>query len=327
MKNSSPLYLKVLKQGWKFTWHHPLVWLFGFFAVFVGHTGVLEVVGKVVDAVSNNALSAAMPGSPVTSIIIPTIFGSQLMGLAGEGLLLIIGIAITILVIIAAVASTGALIHAAKHHSSKSTEKLQKSWHHGIHNFWPLFWVNVGKKILLMCLLWIIALPLTQILTKGGTLLMTTLFIVVFVLGLLAAVVISFLANYASMYVVLEEEHLGRALYDAWKLFIYNWLVSIEMALIFVVIQFVVVILSLIGFALFYIPFFLFYVAAMVLGASILIPIGGMISLIGGILFVFWIGSVYSTFTISSWTILYLHLKSRTKVKSFVHRVFSVFKK
>ncbi len=322
MATTKPLYLKVLKQAWKFTWHHPILWVFGLFAILLGHTGVLEITASIVDLVTGNAVSSALPASPVTAIVVPTVFGSQLLGLAGQGMFILILLGIAVLVLVAAVASSGALIHAAHKYKGKS-ESLRESWHHGVIHFWPLFWINVGKKALLVLLLWIIALPLTQIITGGNTALLSTLFILVFIAGLTLAVVISFLANYASMYVVLHNEHVGNAIMDAWKLFRSNVLVSIEMALVLVVVQAVTVVVSLVGFAVFYLPFFMFYIAAISLGASILVPIGGVIALGGGILFVVFVDSLYSTFAVSAWTILYMQLKTKRNVKGFLSRVAS----
>ncbi len=322
MKGKKPLYISVCKDAWRFTWHHPLLWLFGLFAVAVGHTGVLEIIGSLTDKISGNVLSAAVPASPVTSIIIPTVFGSKLLGSLGNGLLAIVGLGLAILIIVAAVGSTGALIHAAKRFKRKKGEPLKTSWHHGIIHFWPVFWVNVLKKLSLVILVWVVGIPLVSLIADGYTSAQALLFIVLFLVAIAAGLVISFLANFASMYVVLEDEHIGRALVDAWKLFWKNGLVSFEMALLILFIELIVYAIALAGYSILFIPYGFFTATAQALDLKALWIIGLLLSKVFGALFILWIGSVFSTFSISAWTILYTRLRSpKEKITSVTRRL------
>lgn len=319
---SKPLYLTVLKEAWRFAWHHPMLWVFGFFAVILGHTGVLEIVGALVDVSSGKAFSALAPASPVTAIVMPTIFGSRLFGMLGQGLLLVVGLLIAIMVVVAAVASSGALIHAVRRFNKGSLETFSESWHHGVRHFWALFWLNAGKKIILVAMVSLLSLPLYSLMHGGFHAGTVVAFVLLFVVGVLAALIISFMVNYASMYVILEEEHIGRALLDAWRMVRAHWLVSLEMAVLLLFFQIIIGFLMIVIFYLAYLPMVAFWYAATVTGLTAIVPVGGVVCTIIGMLLVFWLGSVFTTFTISAWTILYTHLKSTKGVHGFLKRVY-----
>ncbi len=288
----------------------------------VGHTGVLEIVASVAEKVDRNLVISLLPAEPAQALVLPTVFGSRLLGTLGNGMLALVYLGIGILILVAAVASTGALIHAAKRFKKTKSEPLHKAWHHGVSRFWPLLWLNFGKKVALALLVWVLGIPLAALVAGStGTLGMIG-FVLLFIVALLGGLVISFLVNFASMYVVLENEHLGESIADAWKLFKAHWLVSLEMALLLLAIQIAVFFIGLVGFSLMFLPFLAFWLASFILGIKILVPIGGVIAYGLGVLFIVWLISWYSTFAISAWTILYTHLRSpKARVKSVVHRM------
>lgn len=318
-----PLYAVVLRDAWRFTWHHPMLWLLGFFALFIGHTGVFEIIGFVANELSGQAVSTFSTG-PVGSVIIPTIFGSQLLGLGGVGMLLVIRILIAIMIVVAAVAGSAALIHAARKYHEDELETLQESWHHGVRHFWPVFLLNLGKKAWIFATVWLLRIPVGHLLREDATGWSTALFVVEFVVAILLAFVVSFVVNYASMYIILEEEHLGRSLADGWRTLRKHWLISFEMGLLLLATQAVVGVLTIYSFYLVFGSFAGLTMVASMLNAPGLVATGFLVHTFMWFLFVSWVGAVFTTFAISSWTILYTHFRNNKSAVGLLRRVFNL---
>jgi hypothetical protein len=318
---AAPLYAVVLRDAWRFTWHHPVLWLLGFFALFIGHTGVFEIIGFVANELSGQTISAFSTG-PIGSVIIPTIFGSQLLGLGGVGMMLAIRILIAIMIVVAAVASSAALIHAARKHYEDDLESVQRSWHHGIRHFWPVFFLNVFKKSWIFATVWLLRIPLGQLLREEGSGWFTALFVTEFVVAILLALTVSFVVNYASMYIILEEEHLGRSIADGWATLRKHWLVSFEMGALLLMIQAAVGVLTVYSFYFIFGSFAGLTMAAQMLNAPGLVATGFLVHVFMWFAFVSWVGSVFTAFAISAWTILYTHFRKNKSAVGFLRRMF-----
>lgn len=318
-----PMYAVVLRDAWRFTWHHPMLWLLGFFALFIGHTGVFEIIGFVANELNGQSMSAFSSG-PVGSVVIPTIFGSQMLGLGGVGMLLVIRILIAIIIVVAAVASSAALIHAARKHHERELETLSESWHHGIRHFWPVLFLNIFKKAWVFGTVWLLRIPLGHLLREDATGWHTALFVTEFVVAIILALAVSFTVNYASMYIILEEEHLGRAVADGWATLRKHWLISFELGALLLLAQAVVGVLTIYSFYFVFGSFAGLSMVASMLNAPGLVATGFLVHVFMWFAFVSWVGAVFTTFAISSWTILYTHFKNNKSAVGFLRRVFQL---
>src|SRR3989338_5599320 len=43
----TPLYSQALRESWELAWKHKLLWIFGFFASFLGQMGLIELFAKI----------------------------------------------------------------------------------------------------------------------------------------------------------------------------------------------------------------------------------------------------------------------------------------
>ena len=64
------------------------------------------------------------------------------------------------------------------------------------------------------------------------------LFVFLFLIFVPVVVIISFVAKYAICYVVIKGYSLKKALAKAWKLFLDNWIISLEMSLTLLLLSF-----------------------------------------------------------------------------------------
>ena len=186
--------------------------------------------------------------------------------------------------IFVSVSSQGALIHASAQWAKKdSLPDTDKSWHVGVQHFWPLFFVNVFKKLFICALGLAVSWGAVNALIGNVTAWDLVLFLLLFVLAALVGMVLSFLVVYVACYVVVEKYPLSWAIASAWKMFIKHWLVSVEVGAIILVLNVVVGIIALLGFFIFFLPTLITWFIA-ILGASSALWIIGLV--IGALLFV-----------------------------------------
>ena len=164
----------------------------------------------------------------------------------------------------------------------------------------------------------IIGLPLLFILIKDSTtaaIIYTLLFIIFFPV----ATGLALMLKYAIAYNVLEKTSFVKSIKKAWQLFMKNWLVSLEMAIILFLI-------SLLFSGLIMLFLFLSMAPLLILGlmfkAIWLVVFVMMIAIIVIVL----TGSLLTTFQIAAWTSLFLRLKDKG-VAAKLERLFGGQKK
>ncbi|HLD31784.1 MAG TPA: hypothetical protein VJB37_02720 [Patescibacteria group bacterium] len=313
----APLYRQALADGWQLAKSHHSLWLFGLFAVFLGQMGLLELLTRVTVAAGNR------------SVFPLWLSGEINLSLAGYSLplvswswfiwLLFTVIGFSLLFIFVSVVSQGALIQAsARWAENKSLPLAGQAWQTGIKHFWRLFFLNVFKKIVI-CLLGLIVAAATVNALINFTGASFSLFVVLFLLCVLVGMVVSFLTIYAAGYVVVEEYGLGHALFAAWQLFIRHWLVSIEVGLIILALNVVVSLVVMAGFFICYLPTVISWFIAVVTINPALWQAGMIVGSILFMLFVFFVGSVFTVFVVSVWTDLFMKMHRHGIISRLVH--------
>ncbi|MEK7084542.1 MAG: hypothetical protein AAB932_04875, partial [Patescibacteria group bacterium] len=129
-----------------------------------------------------------------------------------------------------------------------------------------------------------------------------------FVLALIVGAVLSFLAVYAAGYVVVEEYGLWRAIHGAWRLFRSHWLPSLETAVLVLFLNVLLTVAVVVGAGIFFLPGLLVWVLAVMTGSPVLFIAG---IALGSVLFLFFllaIGSFFTVFVTSVWTILFMRM-------------------
>lgn len=316
-----PTYRQALKVSWRLAWDHKILWIFGLFAAFWGQMGLMDLLSKLAMSPSYLGFSPVWWMTP--RVWFDMSFFSQMhMNASGWVWLIWLGLIVLgflIMFIFMATASQGAVIKAAsKMVKSDELPDLDKAWQAGTKHFWRLLFLNVLKKIILVCLGFFLG-ALAVLLTFVNSGLDIFLFIILFLLLAAVGAVISFLAIYAAGYIVVENYKLFESIVAAWKLFAKHWLVSIEVGLIILLLNLFLALVAIAGLCLIFFPSLLFWLGSVLLYNPFLLFIGTLVGLILFILFIFLIVSIFSVFNISVWTYLFSKMHHEGLKSRIVH--------
>lgn len=302
------LYRTILTKAWEITKRYKFLWLFGFFAAFLGNAGEYKALFKQLDIIKNNpetlfnlSYKLDLWGSIFKYIgELPTI---NLLAFILTSLFILL---IALIVIWLMVTSQAAIIGAAEKINDDKKVSLKKSFLDNIQYSWKVFVLNAFAKIIICILLSLFIGPLlTVLIAKGAkiSLLITILAIVIFVP---IAIIIGFVTKYAIAYVVLKGQKCWEALGHGWRLFTRHWLISIEMALIVLVINLALAFLLMIISVILISPFILIGLSS---GSSqmLYLLLGGSIGVMA-IIFLF-AAAVFAAWQNTAWTLLFIKLE------------------
>ena len=202
---------------------------------------------------------------------------------------------------------------AALLNQKKST--LRDGWESGMLNFWPVFTLNILVKAAVYLMLFAISLPVIFI---KGSLNANPFYILALIMAFPLAIIMSFITKYAIADAVINKSTVGQALKRGWRLFIANWLVSFEMAIILFFIN------ILVGLAMrqaLAVPFsflgLIFYYSFSAAGSWLVVSLafaGFLFIVVSG-------GAALSVFQITSWTSLFLELDKKRGASKLVRMV------
>ncbi len=251
------IYRHILRDAWSVTWRHPALWVLGAFAFFMGQTqffyslaGLFKITSVGLDMAHVNATGQSWFFPSFVAASGWDIFG----GIISAALLGILMILFFFLVIQA----QGALVAAGEFIFRKRIYSFKAAWIAAFQHFWAILGILVVKGI-------------SALIVTGGVSAIRYMVEafpfawwpkVIFVLGfaLLAVfdICITFIALYATCYIVLEKMKLRKALACATNLFAKHWLASLEIGVIFLVLNTVFLIVSKLVFAVLWAPLFYF---------------------------------------------------------------------
>jgi hypothetical protein len=317
------------------TWRNKYLWFFGLFAAILGGVGKYEIsMNKLSngwqggaypdiaaflnsDALSELTLSnffRAFQHDPVSMVIICVLF-------------IVLAVLFVFMLWLSVVSQVGLINNSAEALQSNkkySSLRIRHGIQAGIKNFWPVLGWNLIIKTCVYISFAIISLPVVYFFMGGmdgdpsvGNIAYSALFIIFVPISVL----LSLLLKYSVCYIVLQSKSFVDSVRDGWKLFLSNWIISLEMGFILFAIQFLLTIaLFLIVLAL-GIPFLFL---ALLFG-GLATPISWMIMLAYiflAIILVIFAGAIFTTFQISSWTGLFLELTKKQRSLSKLARLF-----
>ncbi len=309
------IYRKILKKSWEITKKYKWLWFFGLFASLLGTSGEVDAL------LQNQKLANAPEFLANIRDIFTNLDGKALLNnftnaLASSPLgvsfaiALIVGLGLFIIWI--ATVSQGGLIESIAAIYSKKEAKFKTALNKGKVKFWQLLGLNIITNFLLYFILIILSLPFAVIYlatTSQGALIILT--ILAFILLTPIAIILSFILKYAFAYVVVDDKPALKAFKDAWKLFINNWLVSIEMAVILFIVNIGVGLLTILALLIVNLPFFAALIIALSINNAALFNVGLSISIILTSLVIMVMVSLLTTFQYSAWTILFMNIKEK----------------
>lgn len=333
LKKPSQVYRPIFRRAWEITKQNRFLWLFGLFAALAGNGGVYEILIKGFERIvseggtvpqSSWAWITGILSSPrLEDIYVRSPLFVSLLWVLFFAILAALGFLIWLII-----TSRGGLIASVKKIASRKKTNMREGWAEGKKYFWPVLGLNVLSKALIFGLLILITIPAMLYLTGQGRNVGSNLllYILAFVVFTALALFISFMAVYASCFVVIGSKTFVEAIRASWKMFIKNWLISIEMAILLFLIT-IGAGLGIVFFSVLYmIPVALLLFAFSYLELTIGFWFIVFLATLGWFLALFFAGAVLSTFQFSSWTLLFMELDKK-KIWSKLLRFVGLHKK
>lgn len=317
-----PLYRQALKHGWRFAWHHKLFWGLGLFASALGYAGFLDFFIHSVGATSSGTIVMSWTGLVRTAMqLVGTIVHiPQVDTLVWAIWLLVILVGIGFLCFIMAVMSQGAIVHAAAQSMGRlNTGKvhLDRSWHAGVKHLGPLVVIHGLKKIILTLLgLFLGWASFSAVFAPR--LIDIVLFWVLFVAIIIIGTIVSFVAIYATGYVVVEEYSLLDSIDAAWRVFLAHWFVSIEIGLMLLCLEIFAGIIAAAGVVFFFFPSLLIWIVALLAKSALFVTIGWLFGIIAVVTFFCFVASLYTLMVTYIWTYAFVHMHHRGVASRFL---------
>lgn len=326
-----PTYRQAFSHGWEIARKHKLLWIFGFFATFLGQMGLLDFIVKSFLAVGRQGLGyTEFLNFPAVMSTFFESLGQLRFGLSGWAWMVWLGaffIGLKILLIFVSVVSQGALVAGVGQTLNILKRKdinTGKAWHEGVGHFWRIFCLNVIKRVAVMCMALVVGFSAFNMAATPSSL-NKAVFIVLIILAALVGMILSFLIVYAVAYVVLEQHRFGQSLKSAWQLFIKHALVSLEVGILLIGLNVAAGFVALIGGLLFMGHMAIMWALTMVTGISLIWSTGFVIGVVALVLFVVLIGTLLTVFTTSVWTYLFAKMHKEGIGSRIVH-LFSFLK-
>jgi len=322
---TKPFYKEVFKKALFISWKNKFLWIFGFFATFISG-GIFEIFIKSSGRLTkewaviklfniiNFFQSFSWTNIKTTAENSPT----HLIKLLLSGLLLL---GLAILIIWLATVSQMALVRAANLFNKNKKTDLKDSFNSVKPYFWNVLGLNILGKLATFVLLLLLALPL---LFQSGSFWLGLLYVLLYLIVIATVLIISFIIIYSVAYVVLKKKKFIESIIDAWRLFIKNWIVSLEVALIL----FIINILG--GFALGIllfvaaIPFILLSVIFYFLSLNVLLGLILILTFIVLLALTILFSSILTCFQISAWTLTFEKLTNKratSKVADWIKKL------
>ncbi len=321
---SEPTYRQALAHGLQLAWRHKQLWLLGFFATFLGQVGLTDFIVKFFVVSKQYVAYPLFFHIPRLLKVVGQGFGDmnlradQWLWLIWLGLFLIAALAIIIFV---ATVSQGALISEIAtfiKRPHKGHINTDRSWQDGRRHFGRLFFLQILKKLTLCLLVTVVGFGLFIAMTSGSRL-DQIMFSLLFLLGAVFAVLLSFLFLYAAAYVVIEEHTIREALQAAWRLFTSHWLVSLEIGCILFLANLVAGGVVGLGMIFFVLELAILWFLGLFVGGALLWSIGLLVASAIFVVFVILLGTLLTTFTTSVWTYLFMKMHKEGIHSRLIH--------
>jgi hypothetical protein len=302
------LYRSIIAKAWEITKKHKFLWVFGFFAAFLGNAIEFKSLFIQLDNIKNNSDVYFSFNYYITlwAQVAQTISQLPVIHLLTMVLMMLFVLLVAIVFIWLIINSQTAIIRSASKINDGKKVDMKESFLKGVKYFWPVLGLNILGKFIVFLILSLFVSPLLVIfIAKGAqlSLFLTLLMIVIFVP---LAIIIGFVTKYAINYAVLKGQKCWQAFISGWKLFANHWLISVEMALLVLVVNAALAFLLSLLSILLVAPFILIGLTSSTTGL-LYILMSGSVGLIAIIFFL--AAAIFSTWQNTAWTLLFIKLE------------------
>ncbi len=297
------------------SWKHKWLWIFGFFATFLGNSTFYEaIVRSYGNMAAGESLYDTMCGYANSGIFstftwdrISQLWQSDTAAFGLSAFVLFAMLLVAAFVIIMAIVSQIGLVRSAVLLDEKKKITYREAFRVGIFKFWPVFFLNLITRAFMFGIVVLLAY-LVSLFLSNQVWADFLLYIVSFLLLLICGIIIYFMTIYATAFMVLREKKFWTAIRYAWYIFKQNVLLNIEMGLMMFLINVIVGVVAVI-IAIFAVsPFIVLYVLLLMLGitsASWLLMVLVAVLILTVLVFT---GSWYTSFHVSVWSLLFEEL-------------------
>ncbi len=325
------LYRNILKESFLMSWRNRFLWFFGFFATLLSGFEGYEILLNKSGMESFNLLKTWNKLEAI-GIFTSYFWGNFFIFIKNDPVTFIILIIITLIfvaligfIVWLSIVSQVGIVYNTVRLEEKKEANIQIGVERGAKSFWPVLGFNLIIKALIYLLLTILGIIFLKLQTNMATWIgYDLLYLFIFIIIIPVILIISFIIKYAICYVVIDKKNFIESFQDAIKLFLKNWLVSIEMAILLFIIglvygAFIISILSIIAVP---ILFLINITINLFTSVSFYIMVGGTIFM--SVLISIAIAFIVS-FQTSSWTLFFLKMNSRQGIISKLLRTTSKF--
>lgn len=319
-------YREVLKRAYEATKKFKFLWIFGFFAAFLGAGGEFETLfNSYIDiGERSRGIFSLRPfyqdGFLWTMYESTTDFFGAYPWQAFLFLLLLF--VVVIVVVWLAIVSQIGLFDAGNRIAKGKDVSYAEAYRVGNKHFGSVLLINLVVKITMYALFVVIGTPLIAAFLIRDSIIAGTVFVVLlFFVFVPISIIVSFVVKYAIAYIVIKGKSVGESIKLGWRLFKDQWLVSIEMAFIILVIGIIVGLFILLLMGIAAVPFILIALAGLFFASQQ----GFVVALVFGTIAWFMIaaivGAAFVTFNYIAWTFLFLKLvdeKAQSKLTRWI---------
>ena len=321
-------YRLILKRAWEITVKFKSLWLLGLFSAMLSSGGEFEILTKIMfNPNGKNSLQELAEkfkagleagftqagGNPWQNFY--NAITASPLAMASALVILILTIAIICFVIWLAIVSQIGLIKNISSIDKNKKVTINEGIDAGVKNFWPVLIINFICKAVIFAVILLFAKEILFLVQYG--IVGSALHVVSLVVFSIFIVVISFICRYQTFYIVLKKEKIMPALKSAYGLFLANWLISLEMALLMFLLYMAAAFVG--GFltSVFLAVPLVFLTYANFLPMIVITIIAAM-SMIAVFAITFFITAFLGTFQWSSWTILFEQIEGNRIISKIV---------
>lgn len=292
----------ILKDAWRITWKNKWLWVLGFFAAFWGNAGIFRMFNSLIDSFARTRGAELGFWQKVQAVSSFDVWPSP-----WALVIFIFTVAVLGFVVWVTTASRGGLVQVVSDFEKEGKASGWQALRSGTEKFWPVFALSLLAKIISGLLLVGLAALIWQF-NAGSVGWLFPLYLIGFVLLAALLILISFIVVYAVAYAVIDKLNFIKSLNNAINLFVKNWLISLEMALIIYVISFLLGLGLVVAGMILAMPLLLILVILIFLGLPTAFWAVAIPGIIVFVLLFLAAGAGFTTFELSVWVLLFKRL-------------------
>ncbi len=329
------LYRTIIRQSFVIAWKHKYLWVFGLFATLLASNFELELINRFTNR--QGATAYDWERWAQTGVFSPRSWGNLIEMFKSDAgstvsmiVVLLVLAALLIALIWISVVSQGGLVNNVQKalvngsrlpSAAERKHDTSTGFKEGRKHFWQILGLNVVVRAIVYILALVTIIP---IFAPGNlTVFSSILYFVIFIVLLAVALILAFMTKYAIAYIVLKNQSMKEAIVSGWKLFLKNWLISLEMTFILFAVSILGSLAIILAVMIMAIPVALLYILGVVFGSFPIFIAVLVLGVVISIAIVVIGGSILTVIQTTAWVSLFTQLVGNKAPASKLERVFN----